>query len=153
MADYDPQRVKWRVDYEKSCLCDNFQKRGWIRTDGDDWNLFWSTTTTTQRIFNPKKGTRLLDNQLISHFPNSWELTQKNSMIRNIKRYTKDIKRQQLECSQAEIDSSSMGSSFKGDFIIPSSYLLPSDYAVFCYEYRKQPNALYIAKPAAGAQG
>ena len=49
---------------------------------------------TTRAIFSLETGYRLTDDQLISHFPNHYELTRKDYMVRNVKRYRKDLERE-----------------------------------------------------------
>lgn len=41
------------------------------------------------RYSNNKIGIRLTDHQIINHFPNHYELTRKDLMIKNLKRYKK----------------------------------------------------------------
>ena len=37
---------------------------------------------------------RLCDDQVINHFPNHYELTRKDLMVKNIKRYRKDLEKE-----------------------------------------------------------
>ena len=37
---------------------------------------------------------RMNDFQLINHFPNHYELTRKDTMVKNIKRYRRDLERE-----------------------------------------------------------
>ena len=74
-----------------------------------------------KQIFNPDSSQRLTDNQVINHFPNHYELTRKDNLVKNIKRY---IKEQQKEGKQVD------------DFL-PVTYLLPSDYSLFVEEVRR----------------
>ena len=148
------QRIKWKIEYEKSVICQNFDRKvrrkaqrsktegakrpkspreytwfsnsslrsqGYVRTEGDDWNIFWATVGTVKQIFNPDSSQRLTDNQVINHFPNHYELTRKDNLVKNIKRY---IKEQQKEGKQVD------------DFL-PVTYLLPSDYCLFVEEVRR----------------
>ncbi|GMH86903.1 hypothetical protein TrVE_jg2056 [Triparma verrucosa] len=131
------QRIKWKIEYEKSVICQNFDRKGYVRTEGDDWNIFWATVGTVKQIFNPDSSQRLTDNQVINHFPNHYELTRKDNLVKNIKRY---IKEQQKEGKQVD------------DFL-PVTYLLPSDYSLFVEEFRRYPNAMWIMKPSNAAQG
>ena len=80
---------------------------------------------------------RLGDNQFICHFPNHYELTRKDLMVKNMKRY---IKEQQREGNVVQ------------DFV-PVTYLLPADYSLFVEEFRRSPNAMWIMKPSNAAQG
>eukprot|EP00937_MAST-01D_sp_MAST-1D-sp2_P001757 g1757.t1 len=87
-------RIKWRVEVDKSVVCSNFERRGWQRCDDDSWNVFWAGVHTVRAIFNPESGLRLGDHQLINHFPNHYELTRKDLMVKNIKRYCKDLEKE-----------------------------------------------------------
>jgi hypothetical protein len=44
------------------------------------------------QIFNPDNGIRLGEHQMINHFPNHYELTRKDLMVKNLKRYKKVMK-------------------------------------------------------------
>ena len=92
------KRLKWRSDFDKEVVIENFTKRGWIKADkdDDDWNFYWATVWTTRNLFNPKSGNeeikigiRLNEMQIINHFPNHYELVRKDLMVKNLKRYKK----------------------------------------------------------------
>ena len=53
------RKLKWRSDFDKEVVIENFTKRGWNKADkdDDDWNFYWATVWTTRNIFNPKSGT------------------------------------------------------------------------------------------------
>ena len=152
-------KIKWKGDHERTCLSDNFDSRGWIRTDNDDWNIFWASVNTIGHIFNVRKeGQRLNDNQIISHFPNYFELTKKDLMVRNIKRYTRNLMRQQklqqkLNNKVADSSEGDYQNQIDDEFLIPASYLLPADYTMFVEEFRRRPKSYWIAKPTNGATG
>jgi tubulin polyglutamylase TTLL1 len=67
-------------------------------------------------IFNPKSGIRLHELQIINHFPNHYELTRKDMMVKNIKRFKK-------ESEKGELD-------YEMDFI-PVTYIFPGEYSLF----------------------
>ena len=83
-----PYRLKWKTDLEKGVVTSNFDRRGWQRTTDNDpeWNIYWASVATVRAIFNPDTGYRLNDMQLINHYPNHFELTRKDLMVKNIKR-------------------------------------------------------------------
>ncbi|GAB9463681.1 hypothetical protein Gpo141_00001130 [Globisporangium polare] len=83
-------KFRWRVDAEKHVVVWNFERRGWLKTEGDDWHIYWANKTTIKNMFNPESGTRLVDGQYVNHFPNHYELTRKDLMVKNIKRYKKE---------------------------------------------------------------
>jgi tubulin polyglutamylase TTLL1 len=68
------------------------------------------------QLFNLETGQRLGDDQLLNHFPNHAELTRKDLMAKNVKRYLKDMARDRAD-GTPPID----------DFV-PTSYMLPADY-------------------------
>uniref|UniRef100_A0A7S1IYS3 ATP-grasp domain-containing protein n=1 Tax=Eutreptiella gymnastica TaxID=73025 RepID=A0A7S1IYS3_9EUGL len=137
--------VKFKTDFDKAVLLDNFERRNWMRSD-DDWHFNWATVWAVRQMFNPDTGYRLADNQIINHFPNHYELTKKDLMVKNIKRYKRDKER----------DPSAQLYNAAGETItdfVPMTYILPSDYSLFVEEYKKDPGSLWIVKPSAGAQG
>jgi tubulin polyglutamylase TTLL1 len=76
--------------------------------------------------------------QVISHFPNHYELTRKDMMVKNIKRYLKDL---QKDGVQNVTD------------YVPTTYLLPADYSLFVEEFRRNPHSTWIMKPTSKARG
>jgi|LauGreSBDMM110SN_4_FD.fasta_scaffold44582_1 tubulin polyglutamylase TTLL1 len=138
-----PYRLKWKTDLEKCVVTLNYDRRGWERIkEGDnDWNIYWASVGTVKQIFNPESGYRLNDMQLINHYPNHFELTRKDLMVKNYKRYIKDA-----------IKEDKNGASLQLDFV-PITYLLPADYTLFVEEFRRNPNAMWIMKPTSKSQG
>jgi len=147
-------RLKWKTDLEKSVVILNFERRGWLRiadrdrtekdgnnaNENSEWNFYWASVGTVKQIFNPEFGYRLNDMQIINHYPNHFELTRKDLMVKNIKRYFKDLMREQSP------------GSLPADFV-PVTYLLPADYTLFVEEFRRNPNAMWIMKPTSRSQG
>ena len=130
--------MKWKSDSEVQAIVQNFSRRCGARTEGDDWNVFWGHPWNVQRLFHPDLGTRLRDDQLVNHFPNHLELTRKDQMVKNVKRWL----REQGRDKQREVF----------DFV-PVTHLLPADYSLFVEEFRRCPRATWIMKPANAAQG
>ena len=58
------QKLKWKVDTDQSVIVQNFTRRGWARTEADDWNVYWANAATVKGIFHPESGQRLGDAQL-----------------------------------------------------------------------------------------
>lgn len=143
-------KVKWLADNEKSVLVNNFEKRGWIRatSEEEDWNFFWTSVQTTRCIFNLDSGYRLGDDQLINHFPNHYELTRKDLLVKNIKRYRKELEKENSPLTEKDEN----GRYIHLDFI-PVTYILPADYNIFVEEFRKNPTSTWIMKPNAKARG
>lgn len=49
---------------------------------------------TIRNVFSVDTGYRLSDDQMVNHFPNHYELTRKDLMIKNIKRYRKELEKE-----------------------------------------------------------
>jgi tubulin polyglutamylase TTLL1 len=79
---------------------------------------------------------------LLNHFPNHYELTRKDLMVKNIKRFKKDMEKENNPIS-AKDDT--------GNYVyldvIPTTYILPGDYTLFVEEFRKNNKAMWIMKP------
>lgn len=164
--------LKWKVEHDRSVLCDNFERRdGWTCSNSEnDWNIYWASTSTVQTLFHPERGKRLNADQVVCHFPNYYELTRKDSMVRNIKRYMRaEIQRQSrltADNKDANAKSKSNGDHGGGNgsknnnrpikSFLPSSYSLPSEYNIFVEEFRRSASSssnTWIMKPPNGAQG
>jgi tubulin polyglutamylase TTLL1 len=141
------KRVKYRLDADRYCITANFEKRGFSRVYSDDWNVYWASVGTVRSIFNPESGRRLQDHQLINHFPTHSELTRKDLMAKNIKRYRRELEREASTLAVTDADGDSAL-----DFL-PPTFLLPADYALVAEEFRKRPGAVWICKPTSRAQG
>jgi len=142
-------RLKYACDLDKSVLVNNFEKRGWIPVAPDeDWNFYWATVQTIRNIFSVENGYRLCDDQVINHFPNHYELTRKDLMVKNIKRYRKDLEKEGNPLAEKD----ETGRYIHLDFI-PTTFMLPADYNLFVEEFRKNPNSTWIMKPCGKARG
>jgi tubulin polyglutamylase TTLL1 len=84
----------------------------------------------------------------VNHFPNHYELTRKDLMVKNLRRYRKDLEKEGHRDGTQEGDSA--GGSL--DFL-PLTYSLPADYALFVEEFRRFPHTTWIMKPTSRAQG
>ena len=109
--------MKWKTDSEVAVITQNFTRRCGTRTENEDWNIYWANAATVKGIFHPESGQRLGDAQLINHYPNHYELTRKDLMVKNIKRYLRDASRD----ATADLPP---------DFV-PVTYMLPADYSLF----------------------
>eukprot|EP00056_Hartaetosiga_gracilis_P005258 m.82867 g.82867 ORF g.82867 m.82867 type:complete len:494 (-) comp12104_c1_seq1:132-1613(-) len=144
-----PSKVKWCTDLEKNCLVTNFENRGWQRCTSDDaWNVYWATVGTVHRLFNPDTRVRLGDHQILNHFPNHYELTRKDLMVKNIKRYRRELEKEGSPLAMKGDDNRYIHLD-----LVPDTYMLPSDYNIFADEFRRNPSTTWIMKPAGAAQG
>jgi len=80
---------------------------------------------------------------MVNHFPNHYELTRKDLVVKNIKKYRKEMERQ--------------GRGADLDDIVPVTFTLPTDYPLFVEEFRRvegeQGKSTWIMKPCAKCQG
>ncbi|CAK9808504.1 Probable tubulin polyglutamylase TTLL9 [Anthophora quadrimaculata] len=131
--------VKFRCDFP-STQVRVMLARGWTQvTDPNDqtWNLWWCETNDVRQALDLKLG----PNQKIPHFRNHYELTRKNYLYRNLKRYKKILLKSN-KIDEAELCD-----------CMPLTFELPNDYRMFTEEYHKQPGATWIVKPAGRSQG
>ncbi|ROT68061.1 putative tubulin polyglutamylase TTLL1 isoform X2 [Penaeus vannamei] len=88
------------------------------------------------------------DNQMINHFPTHYELTRKDLMVKNVKRYRRELEREGSPLAARD----ATGRYIHLDFL-PTTFMLPADYNLFVEEFRRNPNTTWILKPAGRSQG
>lgn len=69
-------------------------------------------------------------------------------MVKNIKRFKKEMEKENNPIAEKDENSN-----FVYLEIVPTTFNLPQDYTIFCDEFRRQPELLWIMKPTARAQG
>ncbi|KAI8587649.1 putative tubulin polyglutamylase TTLL1-like protein [Geranomyces variabilis] len=144
------RNLRWMTDIDKSCLVNNFEKRGWQRGTEDEWNFYWASVYSFRTIMSPESGYRLAETQIINHFPNHQELTKKDLMVKNLKRYKKELmKEKAAACDKASV----LDTKYTYLDFLPTTYTLPGDYNLFAEEFRKNPASVWIMKPTDKARG
>eukprot|EP00752_Nemacystus_decipiens_P001650 g1604.t1 len=112
---------------------------GWVETHDDvDWDLCWADVGWVRDMYDQ---IQMDDDQRLNHFPNHYELTRKDLMVKNLKRMRKQLERN--DC-RAEATSYCF---WTGTFV------LPSEYGMFVEEFKRSPGAVWIMKPIGKAQG
>jgi tubulin polyglutamylase TTLL1 len=91
-------------------------------------------------IMSPENGYRLSDTQIINHFPNHFELTKKDLLVKNCKRFRKELEKADK-------------SKYSYTDFLPVTYTLPGDYNLFAEEFRRNPMSVWIMKPTDKARG
>ncbi|KAG8345343.1 putative Tubulin tyrosine ligase family [Trypanosoma vivax] len=130
--------IRFRT-FLRNTVLDVMRSRGWLETDSDhSWDLFWADVCWIRDVYDH---VRLDDTQRINHFRNHFELTRKDLMVKNLKRMRKTLEREGRADEASEFD------------FFPATFSLPQDYGLFEMEFRRQPNAIWIMKPPAKAQG
>ncbi|CAH0397867.1 unnamed protein product [Chilo suppressalis] len=151
------RHINFCTDFDNSIVINNFVRRGWEQvTPNNNWNIYWSNSINCRNIFNMDNGSRLNDNQLINHFPNHYELVRKDLLVRNIKRYRKELEK---ECNplakrtEFKLPNGQTINQYLYLNFIPVTYVLPSDYNMFVEEFRRFPQSTWILKPCGKSQG
>ncbi|XP_010626768.1 probable tubulin polyglutamylase TTLL9 isoform X2 [Fukomys damarensis] len=112
---------------------------GWVEVkDEGEWDFYWCDVSWLRENFDH---TYMDDHVRISHFRNHYELTHKNYMVKNLKRF-----RRQLEREAGKLEAA------KCDFF-PKTFEMPCEYHLFVEEFRKHPGITWIMKPVARSQG
>ncbi|XP_070075387.1 polyglutamylase complex subunit TTLL1 isoform X1 [Drosophila takahashii] len=155
--------IYYSTDWEKSALVSNFQKRGWLQVPSfnGEWNFYWACTQNCRYIFGIDHPYRMRSDQssiprVINHFPNSVELSRKDLLIKNIKRYRKDLERRGDPLAQSHPPDTKLGvggTRYKHLDIIPMTFVLPSDYQMFVEVFHRNPASTWIVKPCSKSQG
>uniref|UniRef100_A0A3Q1IXZ8 Tubulin--tyrosine ligase-like protein 9 n=1 Tax=Anabas testudineus TaxID=64144 RepID=A0A3Q1IXZ8_ANATE len=115
------------------------QRPGWVEVKDDgEWDFNWCDVGWLRENFDHSY---LEEHVRINHFRNHYELTRKNFMVKNLKRYRKNLEREigRMEAS-------------KCDFF-PCTFTLPSEYHLFVEEFKRYPGSTWIMKPVAKSQG
>ncbi|KAA0706858.1 putative tubulin polyglutamylase TTLL9 [Triplophysa tibetana] len=106
---------------------------GWVEVKEDgEWDFNWCDVGWLRENFDHSY---MGEHMRICHFRNHYELTRKNLMVKNLKRYRKSLEREsgRLEAS-------------KCDFF-PRTFELPSEYHIFVEEFKRNPGSTWIMKP------
>ncbi|KAM8877156.1 putative tubulin polyglutamylase TTLL9 [Synchiropus picturatus] len=113
------------------------KRPGWTEVSNDyEWDFHWCNVTWLRKKF---VHSQMKKNARINHFPNNYELTMKNLMARNLRKYQK----------MSSKDSSCLG---VYDFF-PETFQMPIDYHLFVEHFKRYPGSIWIMKPAASSQG
>ncbi|CAD8087466.1 unnamed protein product [Paramecium sonneborni] len=134
--------LKFKTSF-RNCILEAFKRRLWKETDGDDWDIMWAEKEWIHEVMDH---THLQPNQKINHFRNHYELTRKDLMIKNLKRYKKNLER---EGKQEDANNYNF---------YPLTFHLPSEYPIFFEEFKRQSQngdtkTAWIMKPIGKSQG
>uniref|UniRef100_A0A8C9K103 Tubulin--tyrosine ligase-like protein 9 n=1 Tax=Panthera tigris altaica TaxID=74533 RepID=A0A8C9K103_PANTA len=112
---------------------------GWVEVkDEGDWDFYWCDISWLRENFDH---TYMDEHVRISHFRNHYELTRKNYMVKNLKRFRKQLEREAGKLEAAKCD------------FFPKTFEMPCEYHLFVEEFRKNPGITWIMKPVARSQG
>ncbi|XP_031228170.1 probable tubulin polyglutamylase TTLL9 isoform X4 [Mastomys coucha] len=112
---------------------------GWVEVkDEGEWDFYWCDVSWLRENFDH---TYMDEHVRISHFRNHYELTRKNYMVKNLKRFRKQLERESGKMEAAKCD------------FFPKTFEMPCEYHLFVEEFRKNPGITWIMKPVARSQG
>ncbi|XP_048873581.1 probable tubulin polyglutamylase TTLL9 isoform X1 [Brienomyrus brachyistius] len=115
------------------------QRAGWVEAKEDeDWDFNWCDVGWLRENFDHSY---MEEHVRICHFRNYYELTRKNLMVKNLKRYRKTLEREVGHMEAAKCD------------FFPCTFELPSEYHLFVEEFKRNPKSTWIMKPVARSQG
>ena len=106
-------------------------------TQNSDWDLIWASRAWIHKKMLGPHPIVLRPNQRINHFPNSFELTRKDLMAKNLQRLRRELRKTGQE---ATVDFS------------PPTYVIPGQYAMFIEDMKKKAGP-WICKPVGGSMG
>ena len=133
-----PSNIRFKTNF-KNCIYEALKRRGWKESEGDmEWDIMWSEKEWIHEVFDH---VHLQPHQRINHFRNYAELCRKDLMVKNMKRYKKNLEKEgKLEESQ-DVD------------FFPLTYNMPGEYSLFVEEFKKNQNTVWIMKPIGKSQG
>ncbi|KAK9515483.1 hypothetical protein VZT92_026128 [Zoarces viviparus] len=115
------------------------ERPGWVEVkDEGEWDFTWCDVGWLKESFD---NSYMEEHVRVNHFRNYYELSRKNLMVKNLKRYRKNL----------EKDVGHMEAS-KCDFF-PCTFTLPSEYHLFVEEFKRSPGSTWIMKPVGKSQG
>jgi len=115
---------------------------GMKETEESDWDIFYADVGWIHENMPYGPGQlKLCDHQRVNHFPNHIELTRKDLMVKNLKRYRKQLEREGRHEEAAKFD------------FFPQTFALPSEAAMFIQEFKRDAGSIWIMKPIGRAQG
>lgn len=134
-------KFKFMIDPTiNSTVKDVLLDRGWteIVKGNENWDVYWCDVSIVREALDSCKYGSI---QRIPHFRNNYELTTKNMLYRNMKRYKKTLT-QNKKINESELCD-----------CVPIIFELPSEYRMFIEEYRKTIGTIWIVKPSRGSKG
>ena len=102
-----------------------------------DWDFIWASRAWIHAKMLGNAPVVLRPNQRVNHFPNSFELTRKDLMAKNLQRLRRELRKTGQE---ATVD------------FYPLTYVYPSQYALFLDDMKRHESP-WICKPVGGSQG
>ena len=85
---------------------------------------------------------------MLNHFPLHRELTRKDLLVKNMKRFKKELEKAKDPLAAKDENDEYIHLNF-----LPKTYILPAEYSLFVEEFHRNPSVTWIVKPSGRAQG
>eukprot|EP00727_Mastigamoeba_balamuthi_P000009 m51a1_g10004 putative tubulin tyrosine ligase (412) ;mRNA; f:85821-87412 len=129
-----PRVLRFRTSFNDVILDVLRNTPGLEETQSDtEWELAWVQKDWVLERFDACLP--LKEWQRVNHFRNYYEITRKDLLIKNLKRTRKQFER-----------DGKHEEALKYDFF-PQSFYMPSEYALFLDEFKRNPGQIWIMKP------
>ncbi|CAE7694835.1 TTLL9, partial [Symbiodinium microadriaticum] len=129
--------VKYFTTFSNT-IYDVLSSRGWKEVEADDdWDFVWADREWVYSAFDKM---HLEQWQKLNHYRNGRELCRKDLVAKNIKRQRRQLEKEGRTEEASQYD------------ILPTTFLLPREYAMFVEEFKKI-GGIWIMKPIGAAQG
>uniref|UniRef100_A0A383W9P9 Tubulin--tyrosine ligase-like protein 9 n=1 Tax=Tetradesmus obliquus TaxID=3088 RepID=A0A383W9P9_TETOB len=133
-----PGPIVWRSSLKNTIYDVLKARKDWVETEHEtEWDFFWADKGW---IHHELDKVHLHDWQRINHFPNHYELTRKDLLVKNLKRTKRQLEREDR------------GAEAAGYGFFPLTFVVPSEYRMFVEEF-KRSGGTWIMKPIGRAQG
>jgi len=151
----DPKtRIRFRTTF-RNVVYDALKSRGWresipsspsdpatpshLNRHDLDWDIMWADREWMREVFDT---IHLEPHQKVNHYRNYYELTRKDMMAKNIKRYRRMLSRRGDKEQAAKFN------------FIPQTYALPREYSIFVDRFKRTASSTqWIMKPVGRCQG
>lgn len=132
-------RVRFKCGFSGPVLDVLRCRPGWQQArNEEEWDFLWCDVSWLRENFDH---VYLEEHVRICHFRNHYELSRKNYLVKNLKRFRKQLEREAGKLEAARCD------------FFPKTFELPLEYHLFVEEFRKKPGTTWIMKPVGRSQG
>ena len=137
----DPGAIRFRCHYSNTIWDVLSTRDGWVDmpkatedgryTDSTDWDIAWADRAWAREYMHVHK---LRESQALNHFRNSYELTRKDNVVKNLKRARKQLEKEGRHAEAARDWN-----------FFPTTYVVPSEYGLFFEEFKRNPDSASLA--------
>jgi len=130
--------IRYRTNF-RNIIVKVFKDLEWKACEDDmDWDIIWADREWMRDYFDI---VHLHPHQRVNHFRNSYEMTRKDLLIKNLKR-----------SKRALIKGGHTEEANQYDFF-PKCFAVPQEHSLFVEEFKRVQNSTWIMKPIGRCQG